>query len=177
MYLATISAVRSVEPSSTMIHRSGRLVWTITDLIVPSMKFSSFLAGVIKTYFILRKLVLFPISRRSRLHRSEQLIPRLGSRRLQPVQSPRRRSPKVDCESLAHLPTGQDNLPSKIVRIVATSRIAMISSTVKDMPKRSSRASASYHKYITYRIVRLHSLKSRSSLTQSPSLLVFSQHA
>ena|ERR1700724_3151822 len=48
-----IAAVRSVEPSSTMTQRSGRLVCATTERIVRSINFSSFLAEVISTYLIL----------------------------------------------------------------------------------------------------------------------------
>src|SRR5713226_2480331 len=51
-YLLTISAVRSVEPSSTMIHLDGLTVCDNTDSIVFSIYDSSFLAGVMMTYSV-----------------------------------------------------------------------------------------------------------------------------
>src|SRR6266849_4605820 len=51
-YLLTISAVRSVEASSTMIHLDGLTVCDNTDSIVFSIYDSSFLAGVMMTYSV-----------------------------------------------------------------------------------------------------------------------------
>src|SRR5271168_3231686 len=42
----------SVEPSSTMTHRSGNMVCAQTESMVVLMKADSFRAGVIRTYFM-----------------------------------------------------------------------------------------------------------------------------
>jgi len=64
-YCATISSVRSVEPSLIMIHFFGKTVCEMTDCIVCSINASSFRAGVIKTYeqFMEYKLLLSAIGR------------------------------------------------------------------------------------------------------------------
>src|ERR1700720_2190783 len=66
-----ISAVLSVEPSSTMTHRSGGLVWAQTDSSVLSMKAASLCAGVMRMYFTATgQSVAHPLS--SKLRRGRQ---------------------------------------------------------------------------------------------------------
>ena len=48
-----ISPVLSVEPSFTMIHSSGAMVWDTIDLRVYSIYSSSLRTGVITTYLYL----------------------------------------------------------------------------------------------------------------------------
>src|SRR3989442_4256626 len=55
-----MSSVPSVEPSLTITHLTGSLVWQHTALIVCSRNASSFRAGVIRTYVRLQPS-LFPV--------------------------------------------------------------------------------------------------------------------